>query len=453
MSRHMPLVEAAETAVREALREGATEAEAYVEWSRDTSVSIFSGRIKDLVYGLDTGIGVRVAVGKRLGFAFSTGLDQRSIREAVRLAIKSARAVPEDPWWSGLPASAASYPQPGSTYSVDLARLEPQALVEDAKLMLQYLDSKGVEGALLSRASISAGVEERAVVNSNGVHVMDAGTYAHAVVSVIISREGVVTPAVFRFASSRVSVPNVESLVDEALEIALLSVRKAEPLEPGSYDAVYSPEALAELMMYTVLHSLNGENVVRGRSYYAGRTGERVVDERITIVDDGLLSGGDGTWRFDGEGVPSQRTVLLERGVLKGFIFDSYWGSRAGGGSTGNAVRSYSSTPRPGYTNVVVSPGDAAPDELFEGRVVVVYSVQGAHTANSETGEYSVLANPAILYENGEPRGRLPGLTVSGNMYAELAEQLVAVGRRAEKPYPGITLPWVRLTGVRMAQR
>lgn len=447
------MMEAAETAVREALREGATEAEAYVESTRETSVKIFSNRIKDLVHGFDAGVGIRVAVGKRIGFAFSTGLELISIREAVRLAIKSARAVPEDPGWSGLPERPGSYPQPASTYSVDIARLEPQALVEDAKLTLQYLDSKGVDGALLSRASISAGVEERAIVNSNGIHVVDIGTYAHAVVSIVIAREGTVTPAVFRFASSRVAVPNMERLVDEALEIALLSLRRAEPLGAGSYDAVYTSEALAELMMYTVLHSLNGENVVRGRSFYAGRLGDKVVDERITIVDDGLLRGGDGTWRFDGEGVPSQTTMLIEKGVLKGFIFDNYWARRAGGSSTGNAVRSYSSTPRPGFTNVVVSQGDAAPEELLEGRTVVIYSLQGAHTANSETGEYSVLANPAILYENGEPRGRLPGLAVSGNMYVELAERVTAVGKMVEKPYPGMILPWVRLAGIRMAQR
>jgi len=91
-------------------------------------------------------------------------------------------------------------------------------------------------------------------------------------------------------------------------------------------------------------------------------------------------------------------------------------------------------------------------DELFEGRVIVVYSVQGAHTANSSTGEYSVLANPAILYEEGEPVGWLRGLAVAGSFYNELRDNVVGLSGVVEKPYPGIWVPWIRLTGIQVAQ-
>jgi len=144
--------------------------------------------------------------------------------------------------------------------------------------------------------------------------------------------------------------------------------------------------------------------------------------------------------------------VLIEKGVVKGFVYDSYWAGRAGEKSTGNAVRSgYASQPTPGFTNIVVEPSDMLPDELMEGRLLVVYQIQGAHTANRETGEYSVLANPAILFENGEPKGWVRGAMLSGNFYEELAKSLAGLSKNVEHALPGFYLPWARLEGVTVA--
>lgn len=452
--RASPL-EAAVLAVRAAMREGADEAEAYVVVERGYRVSVMAGEVKDLVVERDVGIGVRAIVGRRMGFAYATGLGLDSVRAAAREAVKRARAASADEWLRGLPEPSESYPEPGGIYEASLARVEPATLVEDVRGLLSYVaDKYGGKGVIVSRAGLSVGEVERAIANSNGVHRVDVGTHAYAYVSLVARDGGTVTPAVFEFDSSRVSIPSLESLADRAAERVLLCLRRYTGLEPGRYTVVYAPQALAELLEVTVFESLNGEMAVRGRSFYAGRLGEKVLSEKVTIIDDGTLKGGDGTWRFDGEGVATSRKVLVDRGVLRGFVYDSYWGGRAGTGSTGNAVRSgYSSRPRPGFTNVIVEAGDASPEELLEGRVVVVYSVQGAHTANSETGEYGVVASPAVVYENGEPLGWVPGAAVSGNMYREMLEGLEMLGRLVEKPFPGVYLPWARIGGVYVAPR
>ena len=201
--------------------------------------------------------------------------------------------------------------------------------------------------------------------------------------------------------------------------------------------------------MTTIFYALRGDNVVRGRSPYRDRVGEEVVDKHLTIIDDGLLDGGDNSWRFDGEGVATSRSILVEAGVLRSFVLDTYWGKRMGTKSTGNGVRrSYSVQPQPGYTNIIIEGGDSSLEELLDGKVIVLYNLQGAHTANSDTGEYSVLANPGILYENGEPRGWLRGITVSGNMFEEVKKNIVMVSREKEKAFPGIEAPWIRFDNI-----
>ncbi len=447
-------IELAVMAVRRAMAEGATEAEAFVTYSRGYSVSIFAGKIRDVEYDDDIGVGVRVAVGKKVGFAYATGAEPGVAAEAARRAVRLARSAAPDRDWPGLPEPSPSYPDVGGIYEASLARVTPEALLDEAKSLIGFVEGYREEGVLLSRARIGASVVERAIANSNGVYQVDAGTYASVMVSTTISREGVTTPAVFVFDSSRVTMPSVERVAERAIELSRLATRRAEQPSPGRYTVVYAPQALAELLEETVLFSLRGDMAVRGRSYFRNKIGQQVLSEKITIVDDGALKGGDASWRFDGEGVATRRTVLVEEGILRSFVYDTYWGRRAGYESTGNAVRAgYASRPSVGFTNVILGEGDAAPEELLEGRVIVVYQVQGAHTASPETGEYSVLANPAILYENGEPRGWVPGLVVSGNMYQELREKVEAVGKWLEKPYPGIQLPWIRLGGVTVAPR
>lgn len=452
MNHKNTLIEQLNLIIRHATSEGASEVEAYGVHVYGYMVSISAGQIMELQSINDVGTGVRAVVGKRLGFSYATGENPLLVEEAVRRAVKLAKVSSEDPYWSGLPEPSPSYPSPESIYEPSLANMRPEGLVSKAVQLIDYTSQYKDKGVILSHASLGVYVVERAVANTNGVHGVDMGTYAYVSVSTIVKRDGLTTPAVLKFDSSRTVFPSVEKVVERAVEVNMLCTRKAGSVEAGEYTVVYAPGALADLLSVTLLASLNGEMVVRGRSFYGDRLGQVVVDERITLIDDGALNGGDRSWRFDGEGVAMQRKVIIEKGVLKSFIFDNYWGRRAGKTSTGNAVREgYTSAPVPGYTNIIIEKGDASLEELLEGRVVVVESVQGAHTANRETGEYSVLANPAILYEHGEARGWIPGATLGGNLYTELQSRVELVGRTVEKPYPGVYAPWVRIQGVKVA--
>ncbi len=452
MSQRIEPIELAVLAVRWAIHEGAAEAEAFTLVERGYKVSLRANRISSLEVIDDAGIGIRVAVGRKLGFSYVTGLDRDAVREAVRSAVKQARAAPEDREWRGLPGPSPSYPEPGNMYSPALAYMESSTVLENAKYMLdKALETKGVQ---VVGGGAGVYIVERAVTNSNGVYRVDSGTMAFAAIDVLIQSDGITTPAIYELGSSRVSFPSLDDVVEKAVEKAKQCTKRAEGVATGKYTVVLSPGVLYELLAPTVLYSLRGDIVVQGRSFYADKVGQQHLSEKITIVDDGVLKGGDNTWRFDGEGVATSRKVLVEKGVVKDFIYDTYWGRRAGKESTGNAVRAgYASKPSPGFTNIIVEQGDASPDELLEGRVLVIYQVQGAHTANSDTGEYSVLANPAILYENGEPKGWVQGAVISGNMYKEIMNNVELVGKLVEKPYPGVYMPWIRLSEITVATK
>ncbi|RUM47214.1 MAG: hypothetical protein DSY37_03275 [Hyperthermus sp.] len=440
----------AEKAVRKALDMGADEAEAYVSATRSTSVVIESGKIKEFNHTVDAGIGLRVSLARKVGFAYTTRLGASFIGEAVARAIQSARASSEDKWWPGLPGPQKYASIPG-TFSEELAHTEPSALVEYAREIMDAVREAGSE-FVLAHAAVSVSASETYIVNTNGLEGVDRGTHSSIYASILARVNGLVTPEVFSIGSSRVSIPSPSPVVEKSLSVVRECTVKAK-LDGGGYDVVFMPAALAEIIGEALLPSLTAERVARKRSLYGGMLGEKVMDERVTIIDDGALESGDASSKFDGEGVATKRKLLVERGVLKSFIADTYWGHRIGMSSTGNAVRrGYSTRPGTGYTNVLMQAGDAGLDELVEGRVLVVHYVQGAHTANADTGEYSVVANPAILYENGEARGWVPGVVLAGNIGTHMSKDIVAISKTLEKPYPAVHLPAVRLKDVKVLQ-
>ena len=445
MESFTPL-ELATLIARWAVGEGATEAEVYIERVTGYRVGVRADRAESLITMDEAGVGLRVAVGKRVGFAYASSLERKVVRELAREAVKLARSSQEDPYWEGFPEPSTSYPEPQNIYNVELTRITSETLMENVRDLLSLSREKNLTVTMAETAVVRV---ERAVVNSRGVYRMDVGSFAYTFIYVLRREAGVTTPAIPVAESSRVSIPDIEALVEKGAEITSLCLKKYKIDRPAPRTVVFAPEAFAGLLANTVLYSLRGDNAVRKRSYFAGKVGEQVLDSRITIVDDGVLKGGDNTWRFDGEGVATTTKTLVDRGVLRGFVFDTYWGRRAGQDSTGNAIRtSYTSTPRPNFTNIVMASGDLSPEELLEGEVMVVYQVQGAHTTNSETGEYSVLANPAIAYRNGEPLGWVPGLMVAGNMYRELLGHVDGLSKQIVHVPIGTYLPWIRLSNI-----
>ncbi len=441
------LTEYASIAVKYALSKGASEAEAYVVRGKDNYVEIENNNIKQAYTSYDVGIGVRVAIGKKTGFSYTNRLDRTSIEEMVEKALKSAKATKEDPYWKGLPEPSENYPRPEGVYSIELERIRIDNLVEKAGILLETL----LEDKRITVVASSLGVSSWAiaVANSNGVYQVDYGTVAVVWAEVVARENGDVTPGIYEVEASRTIFPDVETLATKLREKAIRNLKPVK-IDYTRLPVIFTEYAIESIFRYTLNQAIRGDNVVRGRSPFKDKVGEKIAVEDLTVIDDGTLKNGLYTSIFDAEGVARRKTLIIDKGVLKGFIYDTYWAKRAGTQSTGNATRQgYASTPSVGPSNLVVVPGNYSEEEIIADtrRGLLVDSLQGAHSSNPETGEFSVVATPAWLIENKELKP-VRGVMLAGNMY-ELLKRIDGMTRTSRQVGVAKT-PWIRFSEVRV---
>jgi len=214
---------------------------------------------------------------------------------------------------------------------------------------------------------------------------------------------------------------------------------------------VFTQFALQELLHYTLINAVKSDYVQRNQSAFKGKIGKNVASEIVTIYDDGLLKGGIRTWKFDGEGVPQQKTPIIEKGVLRNFIYDNYTAKKEGKESTGNASRAgYLSTPNVEATNFRIMPGNKSPEELISGvkEGLLVYYLQGAHSSNPASGEFSVVAAPAWKIENGEVAYAIKGAMLAGNIFQVLTN--VSELASNERKIGALVAPWILVENVKV---
>jgi PmbA protein len=252
------------------------------------------------------------------------------------------------------------------------------------------------------------------VVNSRGVELSEKGTSMHASMEAIAKGNDVATGTEFH--NSRLLEADLHGVGKAAAKMAQRSINGSKA-ESGTYDVILKPVAFVELLEYAFVPSILADNVQKGRSHLAGHLGEKVGSDHLSIIDDGLLSGGMGTTAFDGEGVASRSNAVIEKGVLKGFLYDSYTAGKDGLKSTGNAVRGgYSDVPRLGLRNLIVS-SEHAFNLWDETNGMLVNGFIGAHTANPISGDFSVEArNSFFVAPNEEPRP-ISSMMLAGNIF------------------------------------
>ena len=409
------LLDVGNKVVERSLKLGADEAEAYISWTLRRSISMYMGSIKAAESVEDFGIGLRIVKDGKIGFVYSSGRIDDVDRIVMR-GISIANASKRDKNWHGFP-TRGDIPKVKGTFSKDLTEV---TLDEMAELM--YVGMKIIEehkDVFPVGGEISVYHVKRAIVNSNGVELGDNGTYAISYLEVVARREGYTTPVSFDIVHERTRLPDIEELAKAVCKKALESLKPIKA-ERGVMPVVLSPLALEELMTYTFYESISAENIYRGRSYYVGKLGERICSEHISIIDDGLIDRGFFTAPFDDEGVAHKETVIVEKGILKSYISDSYYGNLIGGGSTGNALRtrSYRALPTIHPTNIILKMPSADLDDIINDikQGLLVEHIEGAHSSNPESGEFSIVAAPAWAIYNGKIRA-VRGAMLSGNFY------------------------------------
>ena len=443
------MLDLAEDAVSLALMKGADEVEAFAYQGLTTNVVIERGQIARSSRIIDRGLGVRAIINKAVGFCYTNILENKAaIEETVLKALSSAKASKPDEDWHNLPAKK-TFASVENTYDSNIVELQSEDLVKVASAMLDAAE-KTDKRVFPIEGGAGASYLSRAIANSNGIASFDHGTIIECSLATIGHEGGEVTPVCFEFNAERNYNIDPEWVGREAARLAV-SALKAKRVETKNTNVIFTQFALQQLLYFTLINAVKADYVQRNQSAFKGKIGEKVASEIVTIYDDGLFNGGLRTWKFDGEGVPQQKTLIIERGVLRNFIYDNYTAKKEGKESTGNASRAgYLSTPNVEATNFHLMAGNKSPKELIseadEG--LLVYYLQGAHSSNPASGEFSVVATPAWKIKNGEIAYATKGAMLAGNIF-QVSKNISALADN-ERKIGQLVAPWVLVENVKV---
>lgn len=447
--RKEEILDLAENAVKFASGRGAEEAEAFVYQGLATAINIERGQIAKSARIIDHGVGVRIIANRAIGFSYTNILnDTEAINETVLRALNSAKASKPDKDWKSLPEKK-TFPVAKGTYDKQILELSSENLVDTASTMLDVAERTD-KRVFPIEGGVGASYNCKAVANTNGVLGFDEGTVAECSLATIAREGNEVTPVCFEFDGERIYTLDPEWVGKEATRLAA-SALNARTVETKSTKVVFTQFALQELLYFTLINALKADFVQRNQSALKGKIGEKVASDGVTIFDDGLFEGGMRTWKFDSEGVPQQKTPLIEKGVLRNFIYDNYTAKKEGKQSTGNAARNaYLSTPTLDATNFRIMPGTMSADELLSGVKdgLLVSYLQGAHSSNPASGDFSVVATPAWKIKNGEIAHAVKGAMVAGNMF-DVLKNVSALANNERKVGP-LVAPWILVENVKV---
>lgn len=425
------LLEIAQQAVARALALGAEEAEASAAENEEFSATVRLREVEKLKQAGSRGVGIRVLTGRRSGSAHTSDLTPAGLEAMVRSALELAAITTEDPH-AGLPA-----PEELGQFAGDLR-------LYDASIAGMETDWKIAQAVRAEEAALAADpriensegatfetfLSTRAFANSRGF----SGAYRSsscALSAVPVARHNGFMERDYWYTAAREAgrLEPPEEVGRRAAERALrrLGARKvATQKVPVIFEARTAQSLLGDLF-----DAVNGGAIYRHASFLAGKLGEKIGSEALTVIDDATIPGLLGSSPFDDEGVPSRRTVVIERGVLKSYLLNTYTARKLGLKTTGNAARGLGGNAGVGPGNFFLAPGSRSEQELIAGlrRGLYVMELIGP-SANTVTGDYSAGA-AGLWIENGELAYPVSEITVAGNL-AHMLRDLEEVASNLE---------------------
>ncbi|MGF3521746.1 MAG: TldD/PmbA family protein [Candidatus Bathyarchaeia archaeon] len=444
------MLDVAEKTVKTALKRGASEAEVFVYDSAATTVGIERGQISKTYRINDRGLSVRVQLNSAIGFAYTNIIDNHGAAEdTVCKALNAARASKPDRSWRGLPQRKPYPATLEKTFDSKILNLRSHDLVDVASRMLDAVFEYNKQ-VFPIEGGAGASYVSNAIANSNGVAAFDKATIVECSLATVAKEGSAVTPVCFEFNAERTYNISPEWVGKEAARLAV-SALKTKRIETKTYKIIFTQFALQELLYYTLINAVKADSIQRNQSPFKEKLGVQVGSEALTVYDDGLLAGGLRTGIFDGEGVPRQKTLVLDHGVLRGFLYDTYTARKEDKESTGNASRAgYLSTPSVEATNFHILPGNKTPEELLnevDDGLLVCY-LQGAHSSNPVSGEFSVVATPVWRIKKGSLEHASRGVMLAGNIF-RLLQNVTAVANN-ERKMGQLVAPWLLVDGVKV---
>ena len=390
-------------------------ADLYFQYSRLESWSLEEGIVKSGSYSIDRGVGVRAVAGEKTAFAYS---DDISL-EALSQAASATRAIGRQGQ-----SAVAALEHVGSAHALYAAR-DPVVALTDANKVALLERLERIARARDPRvsqvmASLAGEYEAVLVVRSDGLIAADVRPLVRLSLSVIVEengrREQGMAGGGGRLDYGYFSDALLQDYAAKAVDQALLNLR-ARAAPAGTMTVVLGPGWPGILLHEAIGHGLEGDFNRKGTSAFSGRIGERVAAAGVTVIDDGTLADRRGSLNIDDEGNPTQRTVLIEDGILKGYMQDTLNARLMGVAPTGNGRReSFAHVPMPRMTNTVMQNGDRDAQEIIASVRDGLYAVNfGGGQVDITNGKFVFSAAEAWKIENGVLAYPVKGATLIGN--------------------------------------
>ncbi len=440
----------AEKAVAMAVRAGAERCDVLVCDTRSISVQLEKGSVKQANMSSDPGVGVRAFSKGASGFSMCTGFEEGPVARAVEMAVALSKAGTPDPDFKDLPPLTRPRVLAG-LFEPKVAEMRP----EDVVAMVMEMADKAGDHRLISSSNSSVGVSvcEAALANSNGFSSSQRMTSLDAFVEAV-AKDGEKMFSGYDGASGRrLEDGMMERVSVTAREQAVKGLEQTK-LETGDYAVVMDPLAVGFVLGNALGDGLNSDAIQRGRSFLAGKVGQPVGSPAVTIADDPTIAWAAGSTSFDGEGVPAVRNLLVDRGRLATYLYDSYTAGKEGRPSAGNSSRggsvwSYSHPPAISTTNLVVSPGDSSLEEMIAETRSGAYLRATFDYVNIATGEFSGLMMESYVIKDGE-LGPAIKQSSMGVGFIEMLSRVDMVGKEPQD-YFGVITPALRVSRARIA--
>ena len=395
-------------------------ADLYFQSSQHETWVLEDGIIKEGSYNIERGVGVRAVSGEKTGFAYSDEISP----EALMKAAKASRSISK----SGGKHKVASLNQshPASRYHAEnpLLGMQEQEKIALLRAANEYIRKQ--ESALSQVVvSISAVYEEILIAATDGTFCTDIRPLIRFNCSVLMEKDGRrergSSGAGGRYAYDYFDAqddgrPRYQQVADEAIHMARVNMR-AVPAPAGKMPVVLGSGWPGVLLHEAVGHGLEGDFNRKGSSAFSGKIGQQVTSELCTIVDDGTMANRRGSLNIDDEGTPGQYNVLIEKGILKGYMQDKHNASLMGVKPTGNGRReSYAHLPMPRMTNTYMLAGEHDPSEIIKSVKKGIYAPNFAGgQVDITSGKFVFTSSEAYLIENGEITSPIKGATLIGS--------------------------------------
>lgn len=403
------------TILRRALSGGGEFADIYYEEGSSTSIVCEDGKIEKVLAGTDRGVGIRVISDLRTAYAYTNEVTEAAL---LALADTVSRAVKGQSFDRAI-NMGTKLVGPGFPIEIppDGVPLQDKvALVNRGNVAARAFDQRIRQVTAVYRDS----AVKTQVANSRGDFTEAIRTGTLFLAQVVAAQGDIIQTGyepVGRFMGHEIfreRSPDEVALAAARRAVMMLDARKAPA---GLMPVVLSSEAGGTMVHEAIGHGLEADLAGNGMSVYTGKVGEQVASPLVTVIDDATIPNARGSFSFDDEGIPAQRTVLVENGILKGYLYDRLSAMKDGCDSTGNGRREgYHAKPIVRMTNTLIAPGETSPEAIVRGvdRGLFVRKMGGGQV-NTVTGDFVFEVSEGYLIENGSVGEPVRGATLTGN--------------------------------------